>query len=167
MTAPSYPAGGDMPRSTGQSDDAISREEMKAALERSGYLLETRIEALLSARPEGFYVETNPTYRDPSTGKLREFDLYAMTGVGLRSSAPDFVFGILLIECKRIDTPIVFFSQRSPVAELYQHNVRVAGMPVKLRKRRRQKQWISLAEYLKRFASSDDMIWGCPGTMAA
>jgi hypothetical protein len=144
----SYYAGGYMPESTNQSGNAISEEEMKAALERSGYLLETRVETLISARPEGFYVETNPTYRDSSTGKMREFDLYAMTGVGLGSSAPDFVFGVLLVECKKVDTPVVFFSQRSSVAELYQHNVRVAGMPVKLRKRGRQEQWASLAEYL-------------------
>ena len=57
-------------------DDRISPEEMTDALNRSGYLLETRVEdALVEA---AFTVEANTCYPDPLTGKSRELDIYAL-----------------------------------------------------------------------------------------
>ena len=45
--------------------DKISSEEIKDALVRSGYLLESRLEKVL--RENGFYVEANSAYLDSET----------------------------------------------------------------------------------------------------
>jgi hypothetical protein len=48
----------------------ISKKEMTEAIKRSGYLLEQRIEPVLTEA--GFYVQMNEGYLDPETGKARE-----------------------------------------------------------------------------------------------
>jgi len=59
--------------------EKISRSEIRDALLRSGYLLESRIESRL--REHWGYVETNASYQDPETGKSREFDVYSIDAV--------------------------------------------------------------------------------------
>ena len=58
-----------------QQSERMTRSDMRDALLRSGYLLESRVES----QHHWGYVEANPTYVDPDTGKSREFDVYAMT----------------------------------------------------------------------------------------
>lgn len=53
----------------------ISMEKILECLERSGYLLESRLVRNLS--DQGFFVEPNQALRDPRTGKFREIDLIA------------------------------------------------------------------------------------------
>src|SRR3989442_424591 len=57
-------------------DALISHADAKDALLRSGYLLESRVEAAL--RRSDYYVQANASYQDPLTAKSREFDLFAM-----------------------------------------------------------------------------------------
>jgi hypothetical protein len=56
-------------------EESISIEEVKACLNRSGYLMESRLVRLLS--DAGFFVEPNVAHQDPRTGKAREIDLVA------------------------------------------------------------------------------------------
>jgi hypothetical protein len=51
----------------------ISAKEMKDAIQASGYLVEQRVEQIIMK--EGYYVETNPAFPDPDTGKSCEFDI--------------------------------------------------------------------------------------------
>ncbi len=52
-----------------------SENELLEALNRSGYLLESRISKILSCA--NFFIETNQVIEDPFTGKNREIDLIA------------------------------------------------------------------------------------------
>ena len=80
-----------------QAKDAkIMHEEAKAALQRSGYLIESRIAALLEK--DGYYIQANDAYVDPTTAKSRELDLFAM-GANKLSRKDDFIFPVVLIEC--------------------------------------------------------------------
>ena len=55
--------------------EPVSLSEVQACLERSGYLLESRlVQALTKAE---FFVEPNVAHKDPRTGKARELDLVA------------------------------------------------------------------------------------------
>jgi hypothetical protein len=49
--------------------------EVLECLERSGYLLESKIVRALT--DQGYFVEPNQVVRDPRTGKSREIDLIA------------------------------------------------------------------------------------------
>ena len=55
--------------------EVIPLEKIRECLERSGYLLESRLVRTLS--DQGFFVEPNQALRDPRTGKFREIDLVA------------------------------------------------------------------------------------------
>jgi hypothetical protein len=124
---------------------AITRVEARAALIRSGYLLESRVEARL--QKAGYYVEANHTYPDPDTGKSREFDLYALSAV---SAGPrrgrDFIFPVLLIECVNNSQPIVLITKEPQVPFLHHEDVKHAGLPVKFPAK--GGGWRSLPDYL-------------------
>src|SRR5882724_5884525 len=53
----------------------IPLEKVRECLERSGYLLESRL--VRSLTDQGYFVEPNQVLRDPRTGKSREIDLVA------------------------------------------------------------------------------------------
>lgn len=57
------------------SDDAVSLDDIRECLERSGYLLESRLVRALTAAE--YFVEPNQVLRDARTGKSREIDLLA------------------------------------------------------------------------------------------
>ncbi len=59
--------------------DEISRNDVRDALLRSGYLIEHRLETILWQR--GYYAVANEAYPDPETGKARELDVYGMYAV--------------------------------------------------------------------------------------
>ncbi len=111
---------------------AITDEQMKEALMRSGYLLESRLEACLRAR--NYHVETSAAVPDPKTGISREMDIYALTGEHLRVRSSGeighWVFGVVLVECLNNPTPIVFFTKETSLAPLFVEKIRVAGLPV-------------------------------------
>jgi hypothetical protein len=129
----------------GSGSSEITRAEARAALIRSGYLLESRAEARL--QDAGYYVEANHTYPDPDTGKSREFDLYAMSAVraGPRSGR-DFVFPVLLMECVNNPHPFVLITKEPQVPFLHHEDIKHAGLPVKFPAK--DSGWRSLPDYL-------------------
>ena len=58
-----------------ESDGPLTLAEVRECLERSGYLLESRLVSGLTGM--GFFVEPNQVLRDSRTGKSREIDLVA------------------------------------------------------------------------------------------
>lgn len=61
-------------------DLLVSKDVVRECLERSGYLMESRLVRALSAAD--FFVEPNVSHKDPRTGKAREIDLTAESGFG-------------------------------------------------------------------------------------
>src|SRR5881409_1427963 len=126
--------------------DRISLDEAKDALLRSGYLLESRLESVLSKR--GYYVEANEAYPDPDTGKAREFDLYAMSARRAGPDDYDFIFDVLLVECINNPQPLVFLTKNPLVGFLHHQEAKMAGLPVKFPDKKRRDEWESLADFL-------------------
>lgn len=129
-----------------KQSDVISLDEAKDALLRSGYLLETRLEAVLAKR--GYYVKANEAYPDPDTGKARELDLYAISAHRAGPDEYDFVWDVLLIECINNLQPMVFLTKRPQVGFLHHYDVKMAGLPVKIPDKKRRDAWDSLADFL-------------------
>lgn len=124
----------------------VSRKQAREALLRSGYLLESRIETFL--RNEDWYVEANTAYPDPDTGKSRELDLYAMSADQAGPDELDFLFTVLLIECVNNPQPIAFFTKEPQVGFLHHHEVKLAGLPVKIAVEEERDAWEFLPDYL-------------------
>lgn len=88
----------------------ITEAEACEALQRSGYLLEHRVETLL--RRKGWYVEANSAYEDNETQKSRELDIYALTGHRIGKEHPDDrLFTSVLVECVNNLQPIAFITK--------------------------------------------------------
>jgi len=107
----------------------ISTKQMKEAIKKSGYLLEQRVERILTNA--GYYVETNPVFPDPETGKSKEYDISAISATRIYKKGYNFVFPVLICECENNAQPIVFFTKESPVSFLHHYEVKVSGIPVK------------------------------------
>ena len=112
---------------TDPQNDKITRAEMTGALLRSGYLLESRVESKL--RRQWGYVEANPTYVDPGTGKSREFDLYALNAERAGPNEYEYIFAALLAECINNPQPIVIMTREPLVPFLHHEEVKFAGLP--------------------------------------
>ncbi len=110
--------------------DRLTIPEMAEAIKSSGYLLEQRVSAVLAAR--GYYVETNPAYLDPETGKSREFDISAIAGLQLAKKRMDFIFPVVLAECENNGLPVVFFCAEPQVSFLHHREVKCSGIPVQM-----------------------------------
>lgn len=85
----------------------IKKEEIKDALQRSGYLLECRIAKWLFSK--GYEFATNISFQDPVTEKTREIDI-----IGVPIGCVDGKLNIahhnsLIIEAINNTVPIVFF----------------------------------------------------------
>jgi hypothetical protein len=107
----------------------ISIKEMRDAIQGSGYLIEQRVEQVIMN--EGYYVEANPAFPDPDTGKSREFDISALSANRLYKKSFGYIFPNLLCECENNSQPIVFFTKESQIASLQHYEVKVSGLPVK------------------------------------
>lgn len=101
---------------------------MVEAIRKSGYLIEQRVAGVLAKH--GYYVETNPAYPDPETGKSREYDISAMAGVRIAKKRMDFIFPVVVSECENNEHPVVFFSTEPPVPFLHHQEVKCSGVPV-------------------------------------
>jgi hypothetical protein len=89
----------------------ITEAEACAALKRSGYLLEHRVETAL--RRKGWYVEANAAYEDNETQKSRELDIYAIKGARVSRAYPDdCLFTSVLVECINNPQPVAFLTKR-------------------------------------------------------
>lgn len=111
-----------------QETNAISLIQMRDAIQRSGYLLEQRIEPILLE--EGYYVETNPIFPDPDTGKARETDISALSARSVYKKDYGFIFPSLICECENNAQPIVFFTKKTLMPYLCQEDIKTSGIPV-------------------------------------
>jgi hypothetical protein len=127
--------------------EKIPIPQLKEALSRSGYLLESRLEAILRAK--SYYVEANSAYPDPDTGKSRELDLYAMSALRAGPEEYDYIFAVLLIECINNPQPMAFISKEPQVPFLHHSEAKLSGLPVKIQPKGAASPWISLADYLE------------------
>ena len=107
-------------------ENKISKIEIVKAIEDSGYLIEQRVEPIITNY--GYYVETNDIYIDHDTGKNREVDLTAT--MGLKISEDHFLWPHLVIECENNKQPIVFFRSESPIKFLFHEDIKLAGIPL-------------------------------------
>jgi len=115
---------------------------MREAVQRSGYLLEQRIAAILTK--EWGFVGTNPVFPDPDTGKSREIDMDAISATQIYKKGYNFVFPILLCECVNNSQPLVFFTKESLISFLHYEQVKVSGIPVKFWK---EDRYVSFSEF--------------------
>lgn len=98
------------------AEPPIPIDAVREALERSGYLMESRLVRLLNAAD--FFVEPNVSHKDPRTGKAREIDLTAESAAG--SFRRDVcVKTTFVIEAINNRYPIVLLTERlsSPNAD--------------------------------------------------
>jgi hypothetical protein len=125
---------------------AITIDEIRDSLKRSGYLLEVRVESRL--QNQGYVAEANSAYTDPDSGKSRELDISAIGG---RKAGPedfDWMFPVVLVECVNNSQPIAFITKVPIVSALHSEQVRCSGLPVKIRDFGRQNAWTGLGDYL-------------------
>ncbi len=95
----------------------IPEDKMKEAVNRSGYLLEQRVEDVL--KENGFQINYENYFRDDITDKIREIDVVASEdlssqklGHQLRTGRHSYLNYRLICECKNNFQPLVFFRQK-------------------------------------------------------
>jgi hypothetical protein len=103
---------------------------MKAAIRNSGYLLEQRVSTAI--RNNGYHAETSPSFKDPLTGKSREYDVSAVITFDLlgRKGKIDFLWLHILCECENNEQPIVFFKNEAEHSDLIHHGIVCSGAPL-------------------------------------
>ena len=87
-----------------------SDDEIIAAIQKSGYLLEQEVASKIEAL--GFHVETNTAFTDPEEGKSREIDVRAFKQIAKNEELKIAVNCEFLIECKNTSNPFVFFGRQ-------------------------------------------------------
>jgi len=112
-----------------KSIPSISTKQMREAIERSGYLLEQRVESLLSQ--EGYFAQMNLVFPDPDTRKSREIDIDAILGRRIYKKGYNFIFSNILCECENNLQPVVFFTKESLISFMHHEQVKASGIPVK------------------------------------
>lgn len=123
----------------------VDIEEMKDALQRSGYLIESRVEALL--REKKFYVSANSTYPDPITGKTREFDIFASKTKSAGPREYEEVTSHLIFECVNNPQPLVFFKKKPNLVYPFIYDNKLSGLPIKIY-RDKEKDWMPIRLYI-------------------
>jgi hypothetical protein len=89
---------------------AITPEDIKQALEKSGYLFEQKVASLIEKL--GYLTSTNKAYLDTEENKSREMDVLGTKKIfefAAKKRIPGFCF--LNCECKNSTTPFVFLSR--------------------------------------------------------
>ncbi|MGA3178062.1 MAG: hypothetical protein ABSE19_12050 [Candidatus Acidiferrum sp.] len=131
---------------------------MKVAIRRSGYLLEQRVAATI--RDNGYHVETNPSFKDPLTGKSREYDVSAVIVFDLlgRKRKIDFLWFHILCECENNEQPVVFFEDEPADPDLIHLGIVCSGLPLRFRKRN---QTVDISEFLHFDGFHHSWKWPC------
>lgn len=102
-----------------------TREQVKQAILRSGYLLEMRVDRLFRQRE--FTTEPNATYPDPTTGKVREIDIVARWTT---TTPPSEVNALVLCECENNSQPVVFFGTPADPERELDESIVISGFPL-------------------------------------
>lgn len=89
----------------------ISKEEIKHAVESSGYLFEQDVMSILEKM--NLDPSINVSYKDIETGDSREIDIVATKRGRTKPDQPIEIRAKIIIECKQSDSPIVFFDSKS------------------------------------------------------
>jgi hypothetical protein len=105
----------------------LTLDQVRACLDRSGYLLESRLVRALSNAY--FFVEPNVAHKDPRTGKSRELDLIAEDS-GRTDNPKTCVKTTLVVEAVNNRFPFVVLTERpsSPNAD-FENYVKFAYTP--------------------------------------
>ena len=106
-----------------------SLSEVLSCLERSGYLLESRLVRQLV--DDGYFVEPNQAVLDPRTGKSREIDLLAQHFDGTAPIYSVTVKTHFVIEVCNNKLPVVLLTERpdSPVLAAYESYLKFGCSP--------------------------------------
>lgn len=133
--------------------DQIAIEEAREVLARSGYLLESRLEAHL--RRQEFRVVTNGLFPDPETGKGRELDIHASYAL-CWPTGPENTDNIsfeIVAECVNPPQPIAFITRQWPDSLFEVGNrwdaLKVGGDPLHVPDAELATNWSWLASTLK------------------
>lgn len=118
---------------------------MTEAVQSSGYLLEQHVFPVIEKA--GFYVETNPVFPDPTTGKSREYDFSALSGIKVYREGWDFLWVHLIGECVNNHQPIVFFSSDKVTNFLFHEDLKCSGIPLKFPYREKKDESVSFQEF--------------------
>jgi hypothetical protein len=127
-----------------EKNNKISKKEILESIAISGYLVEQRVESILTNNH--FYVDTNPVYKDPFTNKTREYDISAIQATILSSENSDLFSTYIICECINNLQPLVFFIKDSPIPFLFRDEIKIIGNPIKISEKGKFK---SLQEFLK------------------
>jgi hypothetical protein len=136
-----------------EPSDNIDLEQLREALARSGYLLESRLEAHL--RRLEFRVELNGLFPDPESGKGRELDIHASYS-RCWPTGPDDTDNLsfeIVAECINPPQPIAFVTRRWPDSLFEVGNrwdaLKVGGDPLHVPESELATNWSWLASTLK------------------
>ncbi|MGD0460961.1 MAG: hypothetical protein ABSB74_00590 [Tepidisphaeraceae bacterium] len=122
--------------------DQISDDELRNALIRSGYLLETRVARVFQDRST--YVEPSSVYLDPTGEASRELDVFAMDGTEVSNIG--YIFSVHLVECVNNPQPFALFTYTAAHLEYFApQRLHYAGLPIKIHNRKRE---LPLLEFL-------------------
>ena len=127
-----------------RSAQSTLTKEMLEAVTRAGYLMEQRFVPVVEKF--GFKVTPNQRYEDRSSGKAFELDLFAISGWQIGKRGRNFVFPVLLIACKNLRCPLVFFTHREIRMQWFLGQVQVSGLPFEIARRGETE---SIPEFLK------------------
>lgn len=128
----------------------ISLKEIEGAIEKSGYLFEQKQIPIFEKF--GYLVEPNKNFKDQDSGISREIDIHCLKCGIVSSREMDFIFPVLLVECKNYRNPIVFFTrERIYVGEYAVTNmddIYLSGFPYEVKI---NNETNSLSSYLKMY----------------
>ncbi len=117
--------------------------EMRKAIARSGYLFEQQLLPVIEKA--GYRAEPNHRYRDPD-GIMRELDIDAISARGIFPEQKEFIWLDLMIECKNLQCPLVFFAHREIRMTHFLGYPHISGLPQVVFRKRRS---VDLADFLK------------------
>jgi hypothetical protein len=117
---------------------------MQAAISRSGYLFEQRLVPVIEKW--GFKATANHRFQDRTLGTLQELDIHAITAKEISKRPQRFYFPILLVECKNLRCPLVFFTQPELRMRYFLGEPHFSGVPLEVF---RAKGRTDLTEFLK------------------
>ena len=107
-----------------KAQDRLTAERIREALQRSGYLLESRASQLLEQR--NWRVVPNYVYVDPDTGVTRELDLLATFTCNLKDKLGQ-IHAILIAECVNNPQRMALFERPPGFADADTIALRTAG----------------------------------------